>query len=314
MDSIFNILVFGFFLVILVKSADLVEESLVVISKKLGINPFITGFVILSGASTLPELSVAVNAAVQQVPDLSIGNLFGATIFLLTVVIGLFAIKHRSIPFHGSFGPREVILSLILIATQILAVYDQRLGKVEGICLLGGYLLLIAFLIKSSKQKKHILTFKIIRRKRILYSVLLSIIGLIGLLLSANFIVNIVIDIAKTFHISETLLGIFMLGIGTNLPELAILFASRNAEEDKLAVGNFIGSAVANVPTLGLLAVLLPHTISGFNSLFPVLVGLFFTCLLFAIFVSTKEKLSAKEATVLIFMFILMVGFQAVNA
>jgi cation:H+ antiporter len=291
-------------LIVLVKSADLIEDAFVAISEKFNINPFLTGFIILSFTSSLPETSVALNAVVEDAVPLSIGNILGATMVLLTLVIGLNAVKHKSIPFRGFFGRHEVLLALSVILAQVAAVIDKRIAVVEGIILLTLYIVFILYIIfKSTHVDRKIPT----RKKKVDPIPVLAIksaVGVVGLIWSANLLVDRAVQFAGVIHVPQILIGLFMLSLGTNLPEIVLLLRSDGAQKEKLAVGNFIGSATFNTAILGALAVLSPYQIVNFSALVTIIIVLTVTVAVFASLVKDDE-ITAKEGRLLIFLFVM---------
>jgi cation:H+ antiporter len=293
------------FLIPLIFGARLIESSLVHISRKMHVNPFVTGFIVLAIASSLPEISVAVNSAIQGVPDLALGNLFGATIFLLTFVIGSLAIKRKEIVFNGVFGKTQVIWAMLLVFMAIAMITDGNLTAIEGLLLILFYLCFAAYIIRLTYKHTPEHKVTVLTDRQFYDSFIKSIIGVIMLIVFSNLVVHSSINLATSLGISETIIGIVFLGIGTNLPEIVIMLTSNGGSENKLAAGDIIGSAVVNIPTLGVIGVLLPHVIEGFSVLLP--------AVLFAYFASTGKKLTAREGVVLVALFLIFITYQLIT-
>jgi cation:H+ antiporter len=292
-------------LIVLVKSADLIEDAFIAISERFNINPFLVGFIILSFTSSLPETSVAINSVLEGAVPLSIGNILGATTVLLTFVIGLNAVKHKSVPFRGFFGRHEVLLALGVILAQVAAVIDRRITVVEGFLMLSLYVIFILYVIFRSNSVDR----KIPTRRKTKYSipilVVKSAIGVVGLVWSANLLVERAVDFAGAIHVPQILIGLFMLSLGTNLPEIVLLLRSNGAEKEKLAVGNFIGSATFNTAILGGLAIFAPYQIVNFSAIVAVIVVLTATIFVFMSIVKDDE-INAKEGYLLLSLFVLL--------
>jgi cation:H+ antiporter len=307
MSILLNLVLLFILAVLLVKSADLLSESFVVISHKLEISTFITGFVILSFVSSLPEISVAINSATAGFPELSVGNLLGSTIVMLTLVIGLNAIKHKTIPFGGSFGVEEVLFSLLLIGAQLLVIADGSITVLEGIALLTGYGLLVIRAISKAKGRIHKENITNYVNGSIYYILAKAIVGIIGLAIVSRFIVTTSLDLATLIGVPELLIGIFILGIGTDLPELTLLVRSNSVDKEKLAVGNFIGSATFKPVVLGFLAIIMPHQIVNFANLLPIIILLTITIVIFAIMTITDRKITSREGYILLSFYIILI-------
>lgn len=292
----------------LVKSADLVEESFVVLAKKFGVSEFILGFVLLSAISSLPEISIAITSN-SIAPVLSIGNLYGATLVLLSLVAGLSAIKFGNIDFKGKFDEKEVVIGLSIITTMILAVFDGELVLFEGIILIGLYFIYIIQLSRRFRSATQIH----IRQKTQEHIIKLgfkSILGSAGILLSAKYIVDISVSLGTAFGVSEALIGLLVLAIGTNLPELTILFRAQSSSQKTLAVGNIIGSATINTLIFGVLVLisggLVLHA-NDFIAMIPVIVILSLTIVAFVYFSWTGRKLTRNEGFLLIACYVSLV-------
>lgn len=303
-------------LAVLLKSAGMIRTSLVSISLRLKISPFIIGFVILSVASSLPEISVAINSSAQAVPGISLGNLLGATTFLLSFVIGVLAIKHKSIPFRTTFGRIEALLTILITTCIVWAIIDANLVLSEGLLLMFIYLGFTLYLIYKAEKRNIAADYRLTMtniNKRVLVFVAKSITGMVFLIISSNLLVNLLITLAGTLSISETVIGALFLGIGTNLPELTMMLTSKTLNENKLAAGNIVGSALVNVPVLGLVAVLRPHQIEDFTLIIPFVVALLIACVTLAYFAWTDKRITYKEGLVLLCIFLVLFAFQSLK-
>ncbi len=298
-------------LVVLVKSADLIEEAFISLSERFGINTFLTGFIILAFTSSLPETSVAVNSIIEGTVALSIGNILGATTIILTLIIGLSAIKHKGIPFRGFFGSREVVLALGVILAQVAAVVDGSITLLEGVILLTLYITFVLFIIfKSKSQAKKV----VVKKKHpFLPLAIKSTVGVVGLIWSANILVEKAVELATIINVPQILIGLFMLSLGTNLPEIVLLVRSNNIEKVKLAAGNFIGSATFNTAILGIIAITAPYEIVNFHAIVTVIIVLTVTIAVFASMVNDNE-ISPKEGFFLLFLFFLVATIELLTS
>lgn len=314
MEILLTVIGIAVFLILLIKSAGLIRSSLLSLSYRLRINYFVSGFILLSVASSLPELSVSITSASQDVPDLSLGNLLGATLFLLTLVIGTLAIKHKSIPFRTMFGRAELLASLGLILLMLVAVADGALSRIDGVVLIVAHLGLVLYLIQKTRSANHMSPKTItVSKRKFLMAVAKGAVGVVLLIISSNFLVSLLVDLADTLNFPEVVVGILLLGISTNLPELAVALTSNTRNENKIAAGNVVGSAVANVPILGVLALLSPHKIENFGSVIPVALALLLTCGVLGYFAWTDKRVVRWEGIVLVLIYFAMIAFQLFN-
>ena len=291
---------------LLVKSADLIEESFVYISKKLKVSPFFLGFVILGTVSSLPELAIAFNSS-RVIPELSVGNLLGSTMIILTLVMGLSAIRFKNVHFKGRYGRIELFMGLVLMIANVASLFDRELTFWEGIILITTYTLFIIYIFFKFKRKKEEDNDQTIKAQKVYVLLTKTLIGIVILLFSSTAAVEGVILLGKTINLNESLIGLFILAIGTNTPELAMLLRAHNFDQTKLAIGNFIGSAVFNTMTLGILGVMSGGFKIGnesFLSLLPVMTLIIFASSLFLFFGITDKKINTNEGILLISIFV----------
>jgi cation:H+ antiporter len=296
---------------LLVKSADLITETCVRIAKRLGIGEFLIGFFVMGLLTSLPEFSVAINSISNGIPDLTIGNLLGASLVLVTLVVGLNAVIRREIPFHGKFNSRELMHTLVVILLPVVTLVDQDLTFGEGLVLIGAYLTLIVHLRRIFSHKKYS-TFDKLKSVKIDFKTTLTIfiklvIGVVGLVVMSSVVIDNAISVAEAFNVNIALVGIFLLAIGTNLPELVILLRADNQREERFAVGNFLGSASVNTLTVGLIGIIRPHQLSGFVELVPVMILLTFAVLLFLLLERTRSALNRNHGLILIAVYVAMI-------
>lgn len=298
------LVVLVFLIFLLVKSADLIENGIVVLAKKLGISTFVIGFVVVSLASSLPEISVALNSLTEEVPGLSVGNLIGATIVLTTLVLALNVFKSGKLPFRGSFGVRELELAAVVLIAQVILLLDRRLGFIDGLIMLALYLSFTAY-VTIHGRTKHKLQVSISQGLLQDRTLFLKVgLGLVGLIICSRWIVDLGVSLANDLSIPPAIVGLLVLGLGTNLPEITILFRAHNLDSRKLAVGNLIGSATVNTATLGLLGVLYPYDIPNYSILHPALLILGGVLVMVVILANTGNEISKKEGYIMIGMYL----------
>lgn len=313
MSIFIDVIILLVLLFALVKSAQTIQQALVIISNKLRISTFISGFLFLSMASSLPEISLAINASLHEIPELSIGNLFGATVFLLTVCIGVLVLRRGNLKFGGHFGTNEVFIAGLLILMQISVVSDRRLTFVEGVTLMVLFICFALYMLFKAQKAKHIEDDLNVSSNRLLISLGQVVLGMAVLLISSSLVVDYSLSLASGLNISEVFIGLFILGIGTNLPELILLLTSKPDQSDKLALGNIVGSATTNVFTLGLLGTFIPHNINDASLLIPVGVVLTISVALFCVFAFSDKEITRREGIILLSMFGVLIAYQIVN-
>jgi cation:H+ antiporter len=311
MNIAVNILLCGAFLIILIYSAKLVEHSFVEIGKIFRINEFFLGFVVLGIVTSLPEISIAIFSS-EHHPEISAGNLIGATTVILTLIIGLTAIKYKVIKFQSSFTAKEIVGGIGTIFVAIFTLVDGYLSYTEGIILFLTYVGYLVFLNqKMWKLGRQVLYLTL--DTSIYKLIIVSIIGAFMLLFSSSQIVNNLEVIVESIGISGTFVGLVLLSIGTNLPEITILLTAKGGSEEELALGNFFGSACVNVGVLGLLGLISNgFQIQDASALILGLFFLFFALILFIFFVLTERTVNKREGMLLVSIYVAMIISQII--
>lgn len=304
METLFLVLFLLALIFVLVLSAKLVETSFIHISNRFKVNEFFLGFFILAIVTSLPETSIALVSSSES-PELSLGNLLGATIVILTLILGISAIRYKGINFKGKFGEKEVLIGLLTILLMVLVISDGTLTLLDSAVLVISYGTFIYYLYKKFNiqgiKRLHLKIdttnpFKVFAQ---------GLVGVVGIILSSSYIVSSAEQVALNLGVSQTVIGILMLAIGTNLPEITILLTAKKLEEEELAIGSFFGSACVNVAILGILGLTSRgFEISDYISVVSALVILTVTIILFTIFSWTSRKLSKYEGMLLLSMYV----------
>lgn len=286
---------------LLSRAADLIEDSFVYFAHRLRISTFVIGFLAVSIASSLPEISVSITSSINGVPSLSVGHMLGASLILITMILGINTILHKKVPFKGSFGAPQIILTAIVLGCQIVAIYDRNLTQVEGIFLILLYVIFAAYITTRSSRssvEKHKTTK--LNRKIILSSLAKSLVGIAGLVICSVLIVESATNLALAVGIPNAVVGLLVLALGTNVPELVIMLRSQGTESGKLVTGNLMGSASLNTGTLGLIGVLAPHHLANYSALIPVMTMLGLSLIIFAYLAYTGKELTYREGGILV--------------
>ena len=251
-----QILILLLSLIILVWSADKFVFGASSLARNLGISPMIIGLTIVAMGSSAPEMMIAATASLQGNPDTAVGNAIGSNITNIALVLGLTALFHP-LSVSSSTIKREIPLILIVTAIATYMLANSHFSFNEGLILIIGFVLYIATLLfvtlKRAKQNpiddKMVLEAEqevpeAVSTRR---SVIWLVFGIIFLPLSATFLVDSSIFIAKAFGISDLVIGLTVIAVGTSLPELAASIMSIIKKEDDLALGNIIGSNIFNI-------------------------------------------------------------------
>ena len=277
-----NILVLIISLVALVYAADYFVSGAVSIAKTIGVSSLVIGLTIVGLGTSAPEILVSVISSLQGNAGLAVGNALGSNIANIGMVLGITAII-APIAMPSGIIKRELpILMVISIACYLLAF--DGLGQIDGVMMLMTLVVFIGWLIKSSRGNEHTDDFSdefdsdMTARK----AWIVFFLGLLGLLVSSKLLVWSAVNIAQYFGISDLVIGLSVVAVGTSLPELAASVMSVIKKEGDLALGNIIGSNIYNLLAVYSLPGLLAPNLLDQNVLyrdFPVM--LFLTGVLF---------------------------------
>lgn len=222
------------------------------------IRPLIVGVVIIAFATSAPEFCVSLLAAIKNSSNLAIGNIVGSCICNLGMVLGLSALI-RPIKVDVSILRREIPILLAVTVVFFLVCIDFRISRLEAGLFFVGFFLFIYYCIRNArKETRNPVSSSDKPLLKVRPFVYLAI-GLTGLLSGAYVVVNSAIILARHFGISELIIGLTIVAIGTSLPELvASLVASRRGEGD-ISIGNVIGSNLFNIlGVIGLVCLIRP--------------------------------------------------------
>ncbi|KZN29482.1 sodium:calcium antiporter [Pseudoalteromonas luteoviolacea S2607] len=249
----FVILILGF--IALVWSADRFVFGAAALAKNLGVPTLIVGLTIVAMGSSAPEMMVAAQAALSDKTDTAVGNAVGSNIANIFLVLGITALL-RPLAVGSGILRREMPLLVIVSLGAWYIVSDNYFSAFEGAILLAGFALFILSLIYITKKSSHAaeedplvseacdeVPNDVPTGKAVFW----LIVGMIILPISADFLVDAAVDIAKFFGMSDLLIGLTIIAIGTSLPELAACVAGVLKNEDDLALGNIIGSNIFNI-------------------------------------------------------------------
>lgn len=289
---------------ILVKSGTMLVKSIVVISRYLKISEYVTAFIFMAIVTSLPELFVSVSAAFKKTSSLALGNIIGSNIANLTLILGLVIVFARGIKIKTKVTRREAWSVFFVATLPLLLMWDGRLSRAEGLILLVVYFLYLGRIVRQKERFRRTLNsfgqgwqeFK-----TFLKSITLFLVG-VGLLLgSAWLIVEMASRIAFGLNLPLVFIGLFLVAIGTSLPELVFGVKSVLAKHETMNLGNLLGSCACNSAlVLGLVAIIYPIEIVHFSLFFVSVFFMIITFLFFNLFLRTKAKLSYQEGFILL--------------
>jgi cation:H+ antiporter len=240
----------------LVAGADLLVRGAAAIASRLGISPIVIGLTVVAYGTSAPELAVSVNASLGGNSDVAFGNVVGSNIVNILFILGLSATVSAL-----AVTQRIVRLDVpILIGVSFIALFmslDNTFGRIDGIILVAGAIAYTWWLVKSSRNESKAIESEYteaidileegVVKLPLITQILFVIGGLVVLVIGSQLLLNSATDIAESLGVSELVIGLTIVAIGTSLPELATsVLASIRGERD-IAVGNVIGSNLFNI-------------------------------------------------------------------
>lgn len=294
---------------ILGHSAGWVIDSLLRLGIKLRLSSFIIGFVVLGMATSIPEFVLGINSVINKIPALSVGNILGASIVLLSLTAGLSVILNKKICVLCSLEKKELFFLNGVVILPFLLLIDGILSRTDALFLIAFFVIFVFFVFLKNHRPKYNITLRTPKDRKEVKEVLgFLILGLIVLLLSSKYIVDISQNILQLLSISPLIIGISIFAIGTNLPEFILVYKSmKGGDRKNLVFGDILGSAAANSLVLGLIAFLNPIVIKDIKNLFIGGIFLALTLLLFNIFAISGRYITRREGFGLIAIYIIFI-------
>lgn len=234
---------------LLIKGADLFVDGSSKIAKALKIPSLIIGLTLVSMGTSAPEASVSINASINDLKDLSIGNVVGSNIFNTLFIIGvstLFTPLIISKEMRKFDIPIMIGLYLVLILFSF-GITPLRIDIIESIILLLLFIGYILFLIYRAKKNPPVEEEKEEKETPIIKSIIFAIIGLAAIIFGGDLVVDNASKIAIRLHMSESLVGLTIVAVGTSLPELVTSIVASIKKENDIALGNVVGSNIFNI-------------------------------------------------------------------
>ena len=317
------LLVIGF--VLLIKGADIFVSGASNISKRLGIPSVIVGLTIVSLGTSAPELAVSAISAIKGNNEIAVGNVLGSNLFNTLVVLGVttiimtLTIKKSEVKRDYTINILATTVLLFLTFTTILGGRDNYISRLDGIVLLIGCISYITYLVLSVKRGKvsseniqEELAVESVSEISIFKSIIKLVIGIAGIVIGGQVVVDSATNIATSLGMSEKLVGLTIVAIGTSLPELVTSVVAALKGEKDIALGNILGSNIFNILLIiGLSSAISPIAVSNnllFDFIFLIIVTLIIGIMIF--FNKKEEKnFGKKEGIILVAFYVFYMAY-----
>lgn len=302
MDIFLNALVLIAGLILVIKGADFLVDGASSLAVKLGVPQIVIGLTIVAFGTSMPELVVNLSASFEGKSEIVLGNILGSCIYNILLILGIAAII-TPLPIKSSTKWKEIPMALAsVILLFVLAntgfTKDLFVTRLESIILLVGFALFMWYTIHLTINDNTISEEE--SKYNSFISILLIILGLVLLMVGGKFTVNGAVNIAKTLNVSEKLIALTIVSVGTSLPELATSAVAAYKKQADIAVGNVIGSNIFNILlVLGLSSVASPIAYPAILNM-DMFVLMIATLFLFAVTFIKKKNVVGRPAGIIL--------------
>ncbi|HEX7358685.1 MAG TPA: calcium/sodium antiporter [Ignavibacteriaceae bacterium] len=270
---------------------------------KIGITPLVVGLTVVAFGTSTPELVVSLKAALLGNSSISLGNVVGSNIANIALILGVAALI-KPLDVHAKVIMREIPIMIGLSLLLILFLIDGEISFIDGLILFIGlivYVVVNVLMARKEKNSEVDLEFKegLKSKLGIPVSIILMIAGLGLLILGANLFVQGAVAIARLFNVSDAIIGLTIVAIGTSLPELITSIVAAYKNEADIAIGNVVGSNIFNIlGILGITALIIPISSAGIS--YIDLGVMFLTALILLPLSKTGLKITRLEGALLL--------------
>lgn len=301
-------LLIGFLL--LIKGADFFVDGASSVAAKLKVPSLIIGLTVVSMGTSLPEAAVSISASLQGSNGISLGNVIGSNIFNLLMVVGIASII-LPIATDSAILKRDMPFNIGITAVLLVMLIDGKLGRLDAVILLVLLALYLFILIRSAlknreegEETKVLTWFK---------SILFIVLGAAAIIGGGQLVVNCAKSIASSMGMSDTLIGLTVVALGTSLPELVTSVVAAKKGDSGIAMGNVVGSCIFNILfILGMAGVISPMIAEkAFLIDSIILIGV---CLLMLLFAFTKRKTNRVEGAVCVLIYVAYTAYIIMRA
>tara|TARA_B100001564_G_scaffold48910_1_gene36033 strand:- start:6 stop:1007 length:1002 start_codon:yes stop_codon:yes gene_type:complete len=323
----------GFFLLVI--GGEFIVRTSIAISLKFNISKFIIGMTVVAFATSIPELIVSVNAAINNSPSIAINNVIGSNIANIGLVLALISILSPIVVSNSFYKKDWPIMFVFSILVYLFSKNDNIINQFEGIILLLFLILFVVYFLRKSEfanaalrralgEEKYSEAIRIGNEEisgsidENLYLVsntkifIWLIISSLSLYFGAEFLVNGAVSFAQQINISEAVISVSVIAIGTSIPELATSLIAISKKEKGISVGNLIGSNIFNIGlVLGITSIIKPITVAAEIIDRDLIWMLIFALLILILaFLPEKDKLSKYKGLIMLIGYFFFI-FQA---
>ena len=291
-------IIFVVSLAALIYGADIIINQSEKIALRFGISEYIIGATLIAFGTSLPEMAASISASIHGKAELAVSNIIGSNIINITLVIGAVLLLSKKVRPHRDFFAKDSSWALFPVLIFIVITLDGVITQFSGIALLFLMFGYILFLLNHSEHTSELSIDEDLEEVKKnfnpLKTVVLLIVGFVTVVYAADFTISSASNIAKSFGVSEWIIGVVLVAFGTSLPELIVSIMAARANKADMAIGNVIGSNMANISVaLGSAAIASPIKLDFSKYIFDIATLIAATLMLVFI---TANKMYSKPA------------------
>lgn len=305
-------------LVVLTAGAEVLIRGSVRLARALGVSPFVIGFTLIGFGTSAPELVVCVSAAVNDKPAIALANVVGSNVANIGLILGLAAVVR---PLVARMRLLRVEVPLVIAASLLVwfLCRDNVLSRTDGIVLLVGFLALAAYMYRTARDEPAVVKEEVsheaaVGPARLWLAGVMVVVGLAGLVGGGHLTVSAAVGLAKAAGVSDWVIGLTVVAVGTSLPEVAAAVVAAYRGESDIALGNVAGSNLFNLLLiLGVTVLVHPMKVSDGIILYDIPLMVLFAGLMLAV-VANGMVVHRYEGVVLLVAYVGFVVWQVNRA
>jgi len=306
------LLIIGF--IVLIKGADIFVDGASSVAGNFKVSKMLIGLTIVAFGTSAPEFAVSVKSLLSGSGDMVLGNVIGSNILNILLILGLSSMFH-SLRVKDNTVKKELPITLLMTAIFIVLLSDKLFDKgfnntftrSDGIVIILFFLVFVYYLIKMARNKiDNNQDEKYMSMKK---AILFTILGIAGIIIGSNLVVENASAIARTIGISESMVALTIVALGTSLPELVTSITATRKGEYDIAIGNVVGSNIFNIGMVIGAPIALFGGIQQFSINYIDLITMIVSAFLLFIFSYNDRKISKFEGSIFLIMFVTYYGY-----
>ncbi len=300
-------------LALILVGANYLTDGSAAIARRFNISGFVVGLTIVAIGTSMPEMVVSMVSAMKGSTDIAIGNVVGSNTFNTLVILGMCAVVKPLILTQGNIY-RDIPMGIVASTILLIFAFSGTINRIEGVFMFILYLLMMGYSIKNGRPSKEEMALESEQESTPQMAVWLSLVmvvgGLGGLIYGGTLFIDSAVGIAEFYNIPANIIAVTLVAGGTSLPEFAASLVSLIKGKSDIALGNVIGSNVANILlVLGASSTLMPLTLGGISMVDVGIVLLSSILLFVSAFTLGRRQLDRAEGAILIVLYVVYIYF-----